>query len=170
LGNNRYGLQASDKVNNNQQKPPREIERKFRVKRLPAGLEKFPREKIAQGYLVVGKGSHVRLRKRGDVCSLTYKRGPARAREEREVALTAEQFDTLWPATKGRRLTKVRYEMPWNGWNIEIDVYRGIHDGLVVAEVEFPDERSCAQFEPPDWMGTDVSGKRRYSNVALARE
>ncbi len=119
---------------------------------------------------MVGKGSHVRLRKRGDVCSLTYKRGPARAREEREVALTADQFDTLWPATKGRRLTKVRYEMPWNGWNIEIDVYRGIHDGLVVAEVEFPDERSCAQFEPPDWMGTDVSGKRRYSNVALARE
>jgi len=49
-------------VNNNQQKPPREIERKFRVKRLPPGLEKFPREKIAQGYLVVGKGSHVRLR------------------------------------------------------------------------------------------------------------
>ena len=83
---------------------------------------------------MVGKGSHVRLRKRGDVCSLTYKRGPARAREEREVALTADQFDTLWPATKGRRLTKVRYEMPWNGWNIEIDVYRGIHDGLVVAK------------------------------------
>jgi hypothetical protein len=54
-------------VNNNQQKPPREIERKFRVKQLPPGLEKFPREKIAQGYLVVGKGSHVRLRKRGDV-------------------------------------------------------------------------------------------------------
>ncbi len=110
-------------MNNNQQKPPREIERKFRVKRLPPGLEKFPREKIAQGYLVVGKGSHVRLRKRGDVCSLTYKRGPARAREEREVALTAEQFDTLWPATKGRRLTKVRYEMAGTSRSMSIAAF-----------------------------------------------
>ncbi len=32
----------------------------------------------------------------------------------------------------------MRYDVPWNGRVIEIDVYRGIHRGLVVAEVEFP--------------------------------
>ena len=79
----------------------------------------------------------VRLRQKGSIRSLTYKRGNRRAREEREIRLSAEQFDALWPATAGRRLTKVRYEVPWREHTIEIDIYRGRHDGLVVAEVEF---------------------------------
>lgn len=149
----------------------REIERKFLLKRRPDGLKSFPHEEIAQGYLAVAAGGlQVRLRKKGSVRTLTYKRGNKRAREEREIRLSAEQFDALWPATAGRRLTKVRYEVPWREHTIEIDIYRGRHDGLVVAEVEFSDEKSCASFEAPDWMGEDVSGKSRYSNVALAHD
>jgi CYTH domain-containing protein len=53
---------------------------------------------------------------------------------------------------------------------IEIDVYRGVHEGLVVAEVEFPDEKSCAEFEAPDWFGAEVTGDQRYSNLKLACE
>jgi adenylate cyclase len=84
------------------------------------------------------------------------------------VRLSVEQFDTLWPATAGHRLTKVRYDVPWKKHTIEIDVYRGRHDGLAVAEVEFDDQKSCANFEAPDWLGRDVTGNRKYSNVALA--
>jgi adenylate cyclase len=79
-----------------------------------------------------------------------------------------EQFDALWPATVGQRLIKVRYDVPWKKHTIEIDVYRGRHDGLVVAEVEFDDLKTCANFEAPDWLGRAVTGKRKYSNVALA--
>ena len=82
--------------------------------------------------------------------------------------MSAEQFDALWPATAGRRLTKVRYDVPWKGHTIEIDIYRGRNRGLVVAEVEFENQRSCAAFEPPDWIGRDVTVKPKYSNVALA--
>ncbi len=95
-------------------------------------------------------------------------KGRKGAREEREIRLSADQFDALWPATIGRRLTKVRYDVPWKGRTIEIDIYRGRHSGLVVAEVEFDDQRSCAAFAPPDWIGRDVTGKPKYSNVALA--
>jgi len=147
----------------------REIERKFLVKRLPPDLKKFPHDLIEQGYLAAGRGGlQVRLRKKGSVLSLTYKQGTKGEREEREVRLSLEQFNTLWPATLGRRLTKVRYDVPWKRHTIEIDVYRGRHDGLVVAEVEFDDQRSCANFEPPGWLGRDVTGKPKYSNVALA--
>lgn len=151
--------------------PPREIERKFILKRLPDGLPSFPHEEIEQGYLAIEEGGvQVRLRKKGAVRSLTFKRGTKMAREEREVRLSAEQFDALWPATEGRRLTKVRYDIPWKQWVVEVDVYRGRHDGLVVAEVEFRDEKSCEAFVPPDWVGDDVTGKSRYSNVVLAHE
>lgn len=147
----------------------REIERKFLLKHFPPGLKKFPHDMIVQGYLAVGRGGlQVRLRKKGSVRSLTFKQGTKGAREEREVRLSAEQFDALWPATIGRRLTKVRYDVPWKGRTIEIDIYRGRNRGLVVAEVEFDDQRSCTAFEPPDWIGRDVTGKPKYSNVALA--
>lgn len=147
----------------------REIERKFLLKRFPPGLKKFPHDTIVQGYLAVGRGGlQVRLRKKGFVRSLTFKQGTKGAREEREIRLSVDQFDALWPATAGRRLTKVRYDVPWKGRTIEIDIYRGRYAGLVVAEVEFDDQRSCAAFQPPDWIGRDVTGKPKYSNVALA--
>jgi CYTH domain-containing protein len=150
---------------------PREIERKFLVQRLPANLAQYPHDEIQQGYLAVAPGGvQVRLRKKGAIRSLTFKRGNRGAREEREIRLSAEQFDALWPATAGRRLSKVRYEVPWNEHTIEIDIYDGRHDGLVVAEVEFDDEKSCAAFAPPDWLGEEVSGKSRYSNVELATD
>src|SRR5450755_4526019 len=110
----------------------REIERKFLLKRVPDDLEQFPHDEIAQGYLAIESGG-VQVRSR------TYKRGTKNGREEREIRLSAEQFDALWPATVGRRLTKVRYEVLWKEHTIEIDVYRGRHDGLIVAEVEFAD-------------------------------
>ncbi len=151
--------------------PSREIERKFLLKRLPDGLSEFPHEEVTQGYLAVESGGvQVRLRKKGAVRSLTYKRGNKSAREEREIRLSAKQFEALWPATEGRRLTKVRYEIPWKECIVEVDVYRGFHNGLIVAEVEFADEKSCETFVPPDWIGEDVTGKSRYSNVVLAQE
>ncbi len=149
----------------------REIERKFLLKQFPPGLKKFPHDLIEQGYLAVGPGGlQVRLRKKGSVRSLTFKQGTKGTREEREIRLSVEQFEALWPATAGRRLTKARYEVPWKTHTIEIDIYRGRHDGLVVAEVEFDNQRSCAAFEPPDWIGRDVTGKPKYSNVALAHD
>ena len=148
---------------------PREIERKFLLKRLPADLTTYPHEEIEQGYLAVERGGlQVRLRKKGHVRSLTYKRALKTGREEREIRLSAEQFEALWPATEGRRLTKIRYDIPWQEHVIEVDVYTGRHDGVVVAEVEFEDEKTCRDFVPPDWFDEDVTGKSRYSNVVMA--
>ncbi|MGZ4985809.1 MAG: CYTH domain-containing protein [Chthoniobacterales bacterium] len=149
--------------------PHREIERKFLLKRLPPSLTSYPHAQIEQGYLAIeGDGLQVRLRKKGETRSLTLKRGKKNAREEREIELSAEQFDALWPATAERRLSKIRYDVPWREWKIEVDVYSGRHEGIVVAEVEFPDEESCADFIAPDWFGQDVTGEARYSNVLMA--
>jgi hypothetical protein len=52
-----------------------------------------------------------------------------------------EQFESLWPLTQGRRLVKSRYFLKEKESMIEIDVYGGKNSGLVVAEVEFENER-----------------------------
>lgn len=146
-----------------------EIERKFLVRKMPGDLASFPHREITQGYLVsLDDGTQVRLRKSGAKYSLTFKRGAGNVREEREVELTAEQFDALWPATAGKRLVKTRYEIPLGARVVEIDVYHDRHEGLVVAEVEFDNEEAARHFQPPDWLGDDVTGDPRYSNQLLA--
>jgi adenylate cyclase len=149
----------------------REIERKFLVKRLPVEILHSRHFEIAQGYLANERGGkHVRLRKKAKTASLTFKAGGASSREEREIRLGAKQFATLWPATAGRRLHKTRYEVPWKNLTIEIDIYHGRNHGLIVAEVEFPNQASRRKFKPPGWFGREITGEKRYSNVRLARE
>ena len=147
----------------------REIERKFLVRKLPDGLTTYPSNEISQGYLVsLDDGLQVRLRKSGERHTLTFKRGAGNVREEREVELTAKQFDALWPATEGKRLVKTRYEIPLGERTVEIDFYHDRHEGLIVAEVEFDEEEAAKNFQPPDWLGDDVTGDPRYSNQLLA--
>jgi adenylate cyclase len=150
----------------------REIERKFLIKRLPADLKRWRRFSIRQGYLAAEPDDrHVRLRKKGNRASLTFKLVQGKGvREEREIILTPKQFAALWPATAGRRLQKVRYEIPWKNLLIEIDIYRGKNKGLMVAEVEFPNRAACRKFKPPDWFGREATGVKRYSNIKLATE
>jgi CYTH domain-containing protein len=146
-----------------------EIERKFLVRDLPKNLAEFPHAEIAQGYLAIAPGGvQVRLRKKNEHYSLTYKRGDGNSREEHEVELTNAQFEALWPATEGKRLAKIRYEIPLGKRVVEIDVYKEKHKGIVVAEVEFADEESAQDFQQPDWLGEDVTHDPRYSNQLLA--
>jgi adenylate cyclase len=152
-------------------KSSREIERKFLIKGLPVKILRSRHFPLLQGYLANEPGGrHVRLRKKGKTASLTFKVGRGSSREEREIRLSPKQFAILWPATRGRRLRKTRYEIPWKNLKIEIDIYRGRNHGLVVAEVEFPNHASRRRFKPPRWFGREITGEKRYSNVRLARE
>ena len=60
--------------------------------------------------------------------------------------------------------------MEHRGATIEVDVYGGAHDGLVVAEIEFPSVAASESFAPPDWIGEEVTGDDRWSNRALASD
>ncbi|MEP6823134.1 MAG: CYTH domain-containing protein [Chthoniobacterales bacterium] len=147
----------------------REIERKFLVRELPEKLEDFAHVEIEQGYLAIEPDrAQVRLRKAGEKLSLTYKRNEELSREEREITLTPEQFAVLWPGTADRRLRKTRYNVPLVELVVEIDVYHERHEGLIVAEVEFENEEEARAFQPPPWLGEDVSFDSRYSNQLLA--
>jgi CYTH domain-containing protein len=147
-----------------------EIERKFLVRQMPDNLEHFARHAIAQGYLVPSGEVEVRLRRQDDQHWLTFKRRSGLVREEINLPLTGAQWDELWPLTLGKRLTKLRYEIPLAPWTVEIDVYGGKNEGIVVAEVEFPSEEEAMAFQPPDWLGEEVTGRREYANPLLAIE
>jgi adenylate cyclase len=144
-----------------------EVERKFLVTELPdlAGTDS---DEIEQGYLAVGAEGEVRLRRKGDRLFLTAKRGAGISRDEAEVELEREAFEDLWPLTEGRRLHKRRHVIPHGDLTIELDVYEGDLEGLVVTEIEFGSEEEAGAFTPPDWIGEEVTGDERYLNETLA--
>jgi CYTH domain-containing protein len=148
-----------------------EIERKFLIERAPEELSAYVRSEIDQGYLASdpADSTEVRLRRKGDKYWLTVKRGLGLKRLEREVALDEAQFETLWPLTEGARLQKTRYLIPSSDGTIELDVYRGSLDGLIVAEVEFASCAKADAYAPPAWFGRDVTDVAAYGNRALAR-
>jgi CYTH domain-containing protein len=149
-----------------------EIERKFLISKLPAELAGASSTRIEQGYLVVGAdGSEARLRRRDGTCTLTVKSGRGLSRGEAEIELSGEQFEALWPATERRRIVKTRYTLDaGGGLTIELDVYAGALEGLVVAEVEFPTEEAAAAYSPPAWFDTDVTDDDAYKNRRLATD
>jgi adenylate cyclase len=149
-----------------------EIERKFRLDSKPEWLATCERETIEQGYLAIepGDGDEVRLRRKGGRPLLTVKHGSGRVRSEEEIALEPAQFEALWPLTEGRRVAKTRYQVPQDDLTVEVDVFEGALSGLVMAEVEFPSEGASVSFEPPTWLGEEVTGNERYANETLALE
>ncbi len=145
-----------------------EIERKFLVSSLPADLDSYPHTSIEQGYL--STGPVVRVRQDGDSYYLTYKGGGMMVREEYNLPLTRQAYLHLREKADGYLITKVRYRIPLNdGLTAELDVFSGIMDGLIIVEVEFPDQQSALSYEPPAWFGEDVTLDRRYHNSYMAK-
>lgn len=144
-----------------------EIERTYLLGELPADLP--PGDQIEQGYLAIDGDVEVRVRSRGEACTLTVKGGHGQVRSERELPLDDDAFAALWPLTAGRRLVKHRHVVPLDGGLLaEIDVYHGALAGLRVVEVEFPSEDASGAFTAPAWFGDEVTDDPRYANQRLA--
>jgi adenylate cyclase len=148
---------------------PLEVERKFLIPKAPGWLASCRSEELEQGYLAIeADDCEVRVRHSREQAVLTVKRGSGLERTEVEVKLGQEQFDALWPLTDARRVSKRRHHVPTDFGRLQVDVYRGALEGLIVAEVEFDEDERPQDFEPPDWFGEEVTGNRRYANKSLA--
>ena len=112
----------------------------------------------------------MRLRKIGERYFETYKGSGRLQRTELEIELSGDQFSTLWPRTEGRRIEKIRYQIREAGQKIELNVFRGNLEGLVLAEIEFPSREKSGEFEPPNWLGEEVTEDSRYKNQNLAQK
>ena len=146
-----------------------EIERKFLVKQLPeAELKQALVEQIQQGYLIRESAREVRIRRKGDLFFLTEKKGSGLRREEHEILITEAMFDALWPLTRGMQLAKARSTFTLDGHQLELDIYQGDLEPLMVLETEFETEEQAHAWSPPWFAGPEVTGDKRYKNVQLA--
>lgn len=144
-----------------------EIERKFLVSRLPEDLDRYPMRRIEQAYLCTDPV--LRVRRKDDQFYLTYKGPGFMVREEHEFPLTEKAYRHLLEKADGNLIAKDRYELPFGGRTIELDVFAPPLSPLVLAEVEFSTEEEANGFQVPDWFGQEVTCDPAYTNAAMSR-
>jgi adenylate cyclase len=145
-----------------------EIERKFLVtgEAYKTGSRRL---KIVQGFLNDDLERSVRIRIISDDAYITIKGtsdGPVR-REFEYPMPKADAEVMIREMCIPPPLLKDRYVLECHGLTWEVDEFSGENQGLVIAEVELPDEGF--KLVLPDWIGKEVTGDKRYYNAYLAR-
>jgi CYTH domain-containing protein len=148
-----------------------EIERKFLVKSMHFVDNAVSSTKIIQGFLNTHPERTVRIRIKGEKGFLTVKgksneTGTTRYEWETEIAhIDAQKLLQL--CEKGV-LEKIRYLVPFEGHNFEVDVFDGENKGLILAEIELTTESEL--FQKPHWLGEEVTGDIKYYNSQLSKQ
>ncbi len=143
-----------------------EIERKYLVVNDDYKLEATGILHIFQGYLSKDKERTVRIRIVNGQGFLTIKgktnkTGTTRFEWEKKIDLEDAQklMDLALPGI----IEKIRYIIPVeNNLKFEVDEFLGEHEGLVLAEIELPDENT--NFKKPGWLGKEVTGNPDFYN------
>lgn len=146
-----------------------EIERKFLVKNNNFVSEAISQTRIVQGYLNSNPERTVRIRIKGNKGYITIKgksneTGTTRLEWEKEISLNeAEQLLTL---CENGIIDKIRYEIPVGNHFYEVDIFTGVNNGLIIAEIELQSENEW--FEKPNWLDIEVTQDERYYNSYLS--
>lgn len=121
-----------------------EIERKFLFHKLPDQLDTYPHYSIEQAYVTTNPVIRVRKKTLYDAASavsdyqyvLTVKSSGMLARQEFELPIDEAAYRTLCAKADGNVIAKTRYKIPLNqGLTLELDIFEGLFDGLVMGEV-----------------------------------
>ncbi len=148
-----------------------EIERKYLLDSIPFKLEDFPCNLIEQAY--ISTTPVIRIRKKEFAGNtryiLTVKSSGLLKREEYELALTKDEYDSLILKASGNVITKKRYVIPLeDGLSLELDIFEGIFDGLVMGEIEFPNEEAANKYNPPEYLSREVTFDTHFHNSNMS--
>lgn len=144
----------------------KEIERKFLLSGSIPVPEGFSKSEIKQGYILAEKGKQVRVRiakGKGLLC-VKFTDGVLRDEFEYEIPVKdAKEIFSKCTAT----LEKKRLSFKIDKETYDVDTYP---NGLTFVEVEFKSMKDLEKWEKPSWIGEEISGKKKYSNIELAKE
>ena len=145
----------------------KEIERKFLLADEGWRGSASSSSSIRQFYVAAAPDRTVRIRIRDGQALLTLKFGAqAKARDEFEYPIPLAEAEEMLAFALGHVIEKTRHKVPHGGYVYEVDVFGGDLEGLVLAELETPDEVPDAAL--PAWLGREVTGQAAYYNASLA--
>jgi len=140
---------------------------------LPAEINGVTPTRLRDIYIPDSPGIHprLRLRKKDDKYEITKKvpltEGDASAHTEMTIPLNEGEFLAL-ENTSSKTVEKDRYKVAINGHEAEVDVFVGLHKGLVVIDFEFDSEEAKTAFVAPDVCLADVTQEMFIAGGKLA--
>lgn len=160
-----------------------EIERKYTIKQFPEELKINKILEIEQVYLYRDNFTNLRVRKiinknkattqyiytvktKGDIdYTNNYQIG---RKYEIENEITEEEYNKLKRTKISNIINKTRLIIPIEQeLKVEIDIYYGYLEGLLIAEIEFPNLEMANTYKKPNWLGEEL-GYKEFSNRKLA--
>ena len=147
-----------------------EIERKFLINHSKwLKVEKPIGNHFRQGYLLTDPTKTIRVRQTSEKGFLTIKGLSVGAtRLEYEYEIPIDEAKELLNNFVVSELSKIRYNIIFEGKLWEVDEFLGDNLGLIVAEIELKSEDE--KFEIPDWIDREVTSEEKYYNSNLTLE
>jgi adenylate cyclase len=125
---------------------------------------------VLQTYLSIDRDKTIRLRIADEKAFLTIKGRPepnSISRGEWEFPVSVSDAEEMMKICLPGKIEKTRYIVPYGRHIFEVDVFHDKNEGLIIAEIELSSESE--QFEKPEWLGEDVTGKPEYYNANLIK-
>jgi adenylate cyclase len=146
---------------------PIEIERKFLVANDEWRQSAVRSVSIRDGLIAAYKDRKVRVRIAGDIATVAIK-GP-------RIGIVRPEFEYQIPIADAERmlsticqddtLEKQRFFVEDAGATWHVDVYGGILQGVVIAEIELKQEKQ--ELILPPWIGKEVTGDSLYKKINM---
>jgi len=146
----------------------KEIEKKFLLAEgasipIPATYQKL---KIKQAYICAEKGKQVRVRIiNNSKAVLGIKFTQSVIRDEFEYEIPLKEAKLMYDKST-MRVEKNRLSFNRKG-HYDIDTFP---NGLVTVEVEFKSIKAMEKWVKPSWLGEEITGVSKYSNITLAKK
>jgi adenylate cyclase len=144
-----------------------EIERKFLVADHGWKNSIVQSVRIRDGLIANNNGQKVRVRIANGVAMIAIKsrrHGPARTEFEYTIPYSDAE-EMLRTMCGSNVLDKVRHFVSYAGNTWQIDVYEGLLEGVVLAEIELTD--ADQKLTLPDWIGEEVTADPAYRKVNM---
>ncbi len=145
-----------------------EIERKFliSVKSFKKLASTHKVQLLEQGYFVLKKDFHTRVRiVDNKTATITSKTGSGMVRGEFEQSLDLDHAKIIFSQCV-KVLNKQRLHISYKGKTWDVDFFPD-HD-VAIAEIELSSVDEA--FDLPPWIIREVTGKKKYSNIQMAKK
>jgi CYTH domain-containing protein len=126
--------------------------------------------RIRDGLIASTGGNKARVRIADSNATIALKsrrNGPTRTEFEYAIPYS-DAMEMLRTMCDGRVLEKVRHVIPHAGTVWHIDVYEGILNGVVLAEIEL--QHADQLLDLPGWVGKEVTNDPMYRKINMQRQ
>ena len=126
-------------------------------------------KRIKQFYFEHKNGAHLRFRISDSESELTIKgKRVGDERLEIEESISSNFLQEVlkhfkFPIIEKTRIVHFEFDCKW-----EIDFFHGIHEGLIIAEIELTNNNQKINY--PEWISQEITDQEQYYNESLYKK